>query len=188
VAATKELGFSPCVSKPARPSDPQNATGQPRTFFVTSRTAEGRRLLQSEGMASLFIDVLRSNMRLGRFTVHDFVVMPNHIHLLVTIAGTMNLEKAVQLIKGCFSYRAGKELGFRGEIWQRGFSDVRITSEQSFREHRNYIQQNPVEAGLASCPEDYPFGSVHLKKLKTAGSKAQIFENEQLNGTTEVVP
>ena len=72
-------------------------------------------------MANLFIDVLRSYVSQGRFTVHEFVVMPNHVHLIMTVDHTISIEKAVQLIKGNFSYRAGKEFGLRGTIWQRGF-------------------------------------------------------------------
>jgi len=72
----------------------------------------------------------------------------------------------MQLIKGNFSFRANRELGFRGEIWQRGFSDVRVTDEQGFRQHQNYIGNNPVKAGLADSPDGYPFGSACLKMLK----------------------
>jgi len=121
-------------------------------------------------MADLLVDVMRSHMRTGKFSIHDFVAMPNHLHLLLTIPGTMTIEKAVQLIKGTFSYRAKKELGFDGEIWQRGFSDVRITDEQSFREHRDYIDNNPVKAGLAASPLEYPGGSAYLKNLKRMAS------------------
>ena len=154
------------MAKPSRPSDPLNATGVPRTFFVTTSTAQRRPLFRSERMANLLIDVLRSYMRSGRFTVHDFVVMPNHLHVILTIPAETGLEKAVQFIKGGFSYRAGDDLGFRGGVWQRGFSDVRITSEQSFRQHQEYIHQNPVKAGLSLSPDEYPFGSAHLKKIR----------------------
>jgi len=123
-------------------------------------------------MAELFIEVLRSYMRPGKITVHDFVIMPNHIHILVTVPGKMSLEKAMQLIKGGFSFRANKELGFRGEIWQRGYSDVQILDEQSFQQHREYIANNPVKAGLANRPEKFPFGTAYLKKQKRAGAKA----------------
>ena len=85
-----------------------------------------------------------------------------------------------------FPFELGRELGFRGEIWQRGFSDVRITDQQSFLNHRNYIRQNPVRAGLAEFPEEYPYGSAHLRKLKRAGAEAQSQLAE--DGTTEVVP
>jgi putative transposase len=78
-----------------------------------------------------------------------------------------------QLIKGGFSYRAGKELGFRGEIWQRGFSDVIVADDRNFEQHQQYIDDNPVKAGLASEVGEYPFGSTYLKRQKRAGAKAQ---------------
>jgi putative transposase len=100
-------------------------------------------------MAGLFIEVLRAYMRSGKITVHDFVIMPNHVHVLMTVPGETTLEKTMQLIKGNFSFHANKELGFRGEIWQRGFSDVQILDDKSFQQHREYIENNPVKAGLA---------------------------------------
>jgi putative transposase len=125
-------------------------------------------------MAALFIEVLRSYMRAGKMTIHEFVIMPNHIHILMTLPGEMTLEKAMQLIKGSFSFRANKELGLRCEIWQRGYSDVQILDDQSFQRHREYIENNPVKAGLANSPDKYPFGTAYLKKHKHAGAKAQV--------------
>ncbi len=138
-------------------------------------------------MAALFIEVLRSYMRSGKLAVHDFVIMPNHVHILMTVPGGMSIEKAMQLIKGSFSFRANKELGFRGEIWQRGYSDVRILDDQSFQQHREYIENNPVKAGLANSREEYPFGTAYLKKQKHAGAKAHELLGSSI-GTTEVVP
>jgi putative transposase len=125
-------------------------------------------------MAELLIDVLRSYVRAGKFEIHDFVVMPNHLHILLTIPGTESLEKGMQLIKGGFSFCAKSELGFQGEIWQRGFSDVRIVNDASFQEHRVYIDNNPVKSGLASVPEEYPFSMVCLVQRKSAGAKAPV--------------
>ena len=126
-------------------------------------------------------------MRSGKMTVHEFVIMPDHVHILMTVPGEMSLEKAMQLIKGSFSFRANKELSFRGEIWQRGYSDVRVLDDQSFQKHREYIDNNPVRAGLANKPEEYPFGTAYLKKQKHAGAKAQSQSGSSI-GTTEVVP
>ena len=70
----------------------------------------------------------------------------------------MTLERAVQFVKGEFSYRAGKELDFRGEVWQGGFSDVLVIGEESSRRHQEYIDLNPVRAGLALSRDDYPYG------------------------------
>ena len=140
-----------------------------RTFFVTSRTAQGKALLQSERMALLFVDVLRNYVRAKKFTVHDFVVMRNHVHLLLSVGRSMSVEKAVQLIKGNFSFRARTELGLNCEIWQRGFSDVRINDDGSFRAHQTYIYNNPVKAGIVGTPEDFPYCSLPLRRLNYGG-------------------
>ena|SRR5437588_2190206 len=157
---------------PSRNSRPGAILSDSRVFFVTSRTAQGTPLLQSERMANQFIDVLRSYTSAGKFKINAFVVMSNHIHLLITLDESLTIEKAMQLIKGNFSFRAKKELGVQSEIWQRGFSDERITDSESFVSHRSYIEQNPVRAALASSPENYPYSSAFLRAQKAAGAKA----------------
>jgi putative transposase len=134
-------------------------------------------------MGSLFVQVLRSNVKAKSFTVEAFVVMPNHVHLLLTLPGTVTIEKAMQLIKGGFSYRASRELGFEGEIWQRGFSHEFVSDRESFIRHRNYIENNPVKAGLVSSPEEYRLGSTYLIKQKRAGAK-NLETVEAIDGMT----
>jgi len=68
--------------------DPKRA----RTFFVTTKTSMGRPLLQSERNAMLSIEVLRSYVTARKFRVHDFVVMPDHVHLLLTVGSDMTIE------------------------------------------------------------------------------------------------
>ena len=68
--------------------------------------------MQTDRMAALFIEVIRCYMRAGKFRVHEFVVMPNHVHLLMTVGADMSIEKTMQLIKGNFSFRARTELEF----------------------------------------------------------------------------
>lgn len=157
---------------PARNSKEKAVRSISRTFFATSKTIQGRHLLQSDRLATLLIDVLRTHASTGKFTVHDFVVMPDHIHLLLTLDNTVTIEKAMQFVKGGFSYRAKKELGYQGEIWQKGFSEVRITDRQSFLKHREYIEQNPIKAGLVDSPEKFPYSSAYLKRQKAAAAKA----------------
>ena len=117
-------------------------------------------------MAGLLTEVLRSVMRSKGIVIHEFVVMPNHLLVLMTVPEDMTVEKAMQLIKGGFSFRAKKELGFQGEIWQRGFSDVRASDELSFEQHRAYIDDNPVKAALGDAPGKYPYCSTFLKEQK----------------------
>jgi putative transposase len=168
--AQKGQGFSPCrMSKPVRNAGASEIVSFSRTFFVTTKTSTGRALLQSERNATLFIEVLRSNVRAKRFRIHDFVVMPDHVHLLITVDGNLAIEKAMQLIKGGFSFRLKNEFGYAGEVWQRGFSEVRVNDRQSFLQHREYIAQNPVKAGLADSPEKFPYCYTFLARRKSTG-------------------
>ncbi len=132
----------------------------------------GRALLQSERNACLLIDVLRSCVVEHEFQVHDFVVMPDHLHLLVTVNSDMTIEKAMQYIKARFSFRLRKEFGFLGEVWQRGFSEVRVEDQRSFLRHREYIAENPVKAGLADTHEAFPYCFRRLARQKAAGAEA----------------
>ena len=158
---------------PSRNANSSAIRKHARTFFVTSKTHEGRALLQAERMASLFINVLRSYHQKGVFTIHDFVVMPDHFHLLITVDQNLSIEKAVQLVKGNFSFRAKRELGVNRELWQRGFSEERIRDRESFLAHRKYIGENPVRRGLVETPEDFPYSSFYFRKhKKAAGAKA----------------
>jgi putative transposase len=155
------------MARPTRNTNPGDIQQGNRTFFVTSKTSLGRQLLQTDRMANLFIDVLRTYVAAKRFRVHDFVVMPDHFHVTITLDRTMTIEKAVQSIKGNFSYRAKKELGYQGEIWQRGFSDERVWDRESFLRHRSYIDDNPVKAGLVNSAEEYPYCSAYFRKKKS---------------------
>ena len=128
--------------------------------------------MQSERNAMLMIDVLRGCVRTRKFRLDDFVIMPNHIHLLITVGPDMTIEKAMQLIKGGFSYRLKKEYGYLGEVWQGGFSEVRVETQGSFSRHRAYIAANPVRAGLVDAAEDFPYCYANLAKRKTAVAKA----------------
>ena len=174
------------MAKPVRNASPDQILSSSRTFFVTTKTSIGRALLQSERNATLFIDVLRSCVTARRFRVHDFVVMPDHAHLLITVNDNMTIEKVMQFIKGGFSYRLKKEFQYEGEVWQRGFSEIRVNDQESYRKHRQYIAANPVKAGLVDLPEKFPFCFLSLTKQKAQGLKPDTEWHS--TGTAEAVP
>ncbi len=84
------------------------------TYFITASTFEKQYLLQSKRMAGLLINVL-SHYQQRKYHLHEFVIMPNHFHLLITPLLPVTLEKSMQFIKGGFSYRARKELDLLGK-------------------------------------------------------------------------
>jgi putative transposase len=176
------------MAKPDRYASPKAILSPARTFFATTKASMGRLLLQSERNAGLLIEVLRSLVAEHKFKLHDFVVMPDHLHVLLTVDEGMTIEKAMQLIKGRFSRRLSQEHGYLGEVWQRGFTDVQVMNNESFLQHRTYISMNPVKAGLVGSPEKYPFCFEYLARRKSqAGAKAPESLSGSI-GTTEVVP
>jgi putative transposase len=136
---------------PKRHSSPENIVGGQRTFFVTTSTDGKLPLLRSERSAAMLIDVMFHYRDQGEYRLHDFVVMPDHFHAQITLNSDKSIERAMQLIKGGFSYRARKELGMKGTVWQRGFSEDRVESREEFLAFRKYIYENPVKARTARC-------------------------------------
>ena len=87
--------------------------------------------------------------------------MPNHVHLLLSPGEDITLERAVQLIKDGFSFRAAREGDFRGGVWQRGYVDHRVRDPRDYLFHREYIHQNPVRSRLVVSPAEYKFSSAN---------------------------
>jgi putative transposase len=171
------------------------------TYMVTSATWGRRSLFSREPWARLLIDTLY-HYQGSAYLLHEFVVMPDHIHVLITPKTI--LEKAVQFIKGGFSYRAKKELGSNMEVWQKGFSDHRVRDADDYRQHVLYIRQNPVRKHLSEKPEGYPYSSatagveldplpqglkpVSLVETVTARLEGVPFQSKNLDGAAEAAP
>jgi len=124
------------------------------TYFVTFSTGQRRQLFTVDSYARLFLKILYTYEREGIYRLHAFVLMPEHVHLLVTPGPNVALEKVVQRIKGGYSRAFG--LTFRpGEVWQRGFTDHRVRDAEDFGQHVRYIHQNPVKRGLVQQEDEY---------------------------------
>ena len=91
--------------------------------------------------------------------LHEFVVMPNHVHLIVSPQEAITIEKTMQLIKGGFSFRAKKEFGWKEVVWHRSFNDRRLRDTSEYANARDYVLDNPVNAKLCSRREEWPYSS-----------------------------
>jgi putative transposase len=122
-----------------------------RTFFLTFVTAGRRPLFRVERNADLLMGLFASDCVRCRYRLHAWVAMPDHVHLILTPAQDVSLEKAVQFIKGGFSFQSK----LRSDVWQRGFAEHRIEDAEDFEWHVEYIARNPVRAGLAASLHEY---------------------------------
>jgi REP element-mobilizing transposase RayT len=97
-----------------------------------------------------------------RYRLLAWVVMPNHVHLLVEIWRTP-LAKLVQDWKGYTARRINRMLGRGGKLWQDDYWDRYIRDEGHFRKVRGYIESNPVKAGLVRSPGQWPLSSARFR-------------------------
>ena len=141
---------------------PHRGTTTESTYFVTANVSQKRSLFQVEKIARLFIAILMNYRKEKKYLLHEFVVMPDHFHLILTPTG-VTLERAMQCIKGGFAFELNKNLQTKRDIWQPSFFDRRVRDSLEYARFKDYIWQNPVKRFLAKTPEAYPYSSANPK-------------------------
>ena|ERR1035438_5148561 len=126
----------------------------------TART--GPRLLGRSEIARVVMEAVRDGeCRFGRYRLHSFVVMPNHVHLMVTAHAP--LARWLGSLKGFTAHAANQILGLTGRpFWQDESFDHVVRSERELERIRAYIEENPVRAGLAAAAREFPWSSASL--------------------------
>ncbi|HUX27833.1 MAG TPA: transposase [Terracidiphilus sp.] len=156
-------------------------------YFVSTQTAGRRPFFRHERWAELLKETMLHYAR-TEYSLHAYVIMPDHFHVL--LVPYLTLEKAVQVIKGGFSFRAKRAFDWKFDVWQQGFSDHRIRDAEDWQGHLEYTRRNPVKAGLVEDGGVYPYVDFPspefpqgLKPLKESGvadvrAKARTLQGE----------
>jgi len=100
-----------------------------------------------------------------RYSLFAWVVMPNHVHSLMTRSEEFELKSILHSIKSYTAHRANKILQREGKFWFDDYFDRYIRSEKHFCKTVEYIENNPVKAGLCAKPGDWPFSSASFRKV-----------------------
>src|SRR5580698_9898070 len=116
------------------------------TYFVTTGAWQKTPVFQVAEIADIVVRRILACRDQGSYRLHEFILMPNHLHLLLTPGPNCSLEKAIMLIKGGSSYQAHLVRGNKAEIWQPGFHDWTIRDPADYRARAEYIRMNPVVA------------------------------------------
>ncbi len=105
-----------------------------------------------------------------KYLLHAYVVMPDHLHLILKPIQGCPLAEIMKTIKGGAAYELNKRLERKGKFWQTENFDHLIRNAQDLREKWDYIMENPVRARLVKEAEDCPFSSFYcgLKPAKTS--------------------
>lgn len=97
-----------------------------------------------------------------RYKLHAWVIMPNHVHVLVTPAKGFFLADIIHTWKSYTAKKANQVLACRGEFWQREYFDRVIRNDQHLKVAVEYIHNNPVKAGLCQSPTEWQFSSARI--------------------------
>ena len=129
------------------------------SYFITICAHMQRNLFQRGEIAELMVAMFAKYRDAGEFDLHEYVVMPNHVHLLLSLNDQQQLDRVIQLIKGGFSYCLRERGIVFPVVWQQRYHDRRVRDANEFVEFSRYIRQNPVRKGLVERAEDYPYSS-----------------------------
>ena len=128
-------------------------------YFITTKTLNNVPLFANEDVAQLFLSTLFELKDRYQFQLFSFVIMPDHIHLLLVPSAAYTISALMQKIKGLFAKKYREYSGNPGSVWQKSFYDFVIYSEEKLIEKTLYIHQNPVRRGLVADEKDYKFSS-----------------------------
>ncbi len=114
-------------------------------------------------ISNLFLDDKK------KYLLQAYVVMPDHLHLIIKPISGNRLAKIMQNLKGLSAYNINRILNRTGKFWQSESFDHLIRDEVGLRQKWEYIKENPVKAKLVNKAEDYPYSSFYVPKDHSAG-------------------
>jgi putative transposase len=136
-----------------------------QSHLVTFTCYHRRRGFDTPAVYKLFVQVLEQMRRRFALCVYGYVVMPEHMHLLLSEPQSGLLADALHSLKLSFAKRLGS-----GVFWQKRYYDRSVRDEREFVEKLRYIHRNPVKAGLCECPEDWQWSSFRHYALREKGA------------------
>ena len=123
-------------------------------------------------IAQVVVDAIRFHAD-RRYLLHAWCVMPNHVHILLTVASGINLSAIVHSWKSFTAHQINKALRTTGNVWMPDYFDRQIRDESHFDSTLTYIHENPVRAGLVASPEEWRWSSASGTGLEaTDGPRA----------------
>ncbi|MGO9086528.1 MAG: REP-associated tyrosine transposase [Candidatus Sulfotelmatobacter sp.] len=125
--------------------------------FVTFSCHHRDPLLNDAGAREVFERTLERVRQWYGFYVSGYVIMPEHVHLLISEPERGSLSLALQMLKQNTAHQLRPPEG--GPFWERRYYDFNVWSEAKLVEKLRYIHRNPVKRGLVARPEDWQWSS-----------------------------
>lgn len=123
---------------------------------VTLR-CNNREFLFTDPDHALFLGLLGEARRRFPLRLHHYCLMTNHVHLLFQVGKDDTLSKAMHWLSTSFTRRFNRAAGRKGHVWEARFRSTVIEQQAYFLRCMAYVDLNPVRAGMAATPADYPW-------------------------------
>jgi putative transposase len=127
--------------------------------LITAVTYKRNPLFQDRTAAALFVQELGALRKDLGFLILAYVVMPDHVHLVIVPGEAVSLPKIMQYVKGRFARRCNSANGVTGKVWQSRYDETLIRDDSSLSARIDYVEANPVVAGIVDEPRAHPFSS-----------------------------
>jgi putative transposase len=128
-------------------------------LHVIQRGHDRSRCFRTDNDFATYLGLLEESCALYPCDVHAYLLMPNHVHLLVTPQEPENISRAMRRLGQRYVQHFNKAHGRSGAMWEGRFKSIPVDSELYLLRCQRYIEQNPVRAEIASHPRDYPWSS-----------------------------
>jgi len=129
---------------------------QGHEHFITFSCHHRAPYLNNDRARIVFEETLEKLRQRHQFFLYGYVLMPEHVHLLLSEPKLQSLATTISVLKGETSKRLKGE---RAQFWQTRYYDFNVLTQAKYVEKLRYIHRNPVERGLADKPEDWPWSS-----------------------------
>lgn len=128
-------------------------------YHVMTRGNNGQIVFHHDVDCQRYLEFLAGYMKIHQIAVHHFVLMPNHIHLLVRVTRSDALGKAMLGVNLRYSLYYSKTYSYTGHLWQGRYKTLPIDPRAQLLECARYIELHPVRGGLVLDPAEHPWSS-----------------------------
>ena len=129
-------------------------------YFVTTATHRRTPIFADTTNAELLMNVLYETRERYSFLILSFVLMPDHFHAVLARQGD-TISQVMRFIKGTYARTHNERSRTVGPVWQTRFYERVVRDEDALRSIIQYVEWNPLRAGLARSPDECPFSSAH---------------------------
>jgi putative transposase len=129
-------------------------------YHVAARANRKEMILQPEAIKKLFLSTVKRAKVKYRFTIGNFCLMNNHFHMIIQPAPGYSLSRIMQWILGVFAMSYNRRSKLVGHVWMARFISHILSSLKDYLRAFEYIDQNPVRAGLVLESREWEFGGL----------------------------